>query len=452
MSVKRKALIIMIPLFLVFTLGLGFTATAKAVEFDEDGFIGVDEVIDDDVFISSETVEINGTVNGDVFAAGSVVKVNGTINGSLVTGAQSIFVNGMIDGSVYAGSSTFTLGSEAEVGRNVYYGGFNISAESGSNVEKDLLVGAYQALLSGRVGRDVRAGVGALEIDGVVGNDVIAEVAGPSEGQQSYSFSSPPGVDTIIPSGIRVSKDAEIGGSITYKSSEDQSDAIEISPAGGVTFEYNPDLDPDAVDADEAGRVGSTALIGTWLLKRVRVFITLMLLGALIVWQMPGLLNRVSKKVERESMASLGWGMVSMMVVYLGAFLAAGLIIAGAIFFGVITLGELSRVILTVGFSSLGLIMAAFGLLVSYGSKLIVAYIIGTLIIRWLAPKYEDQKIWSMLLGVLLYTFLRAIPIFGFAIAVFVTFIGIGAMWLTYRDRILPVSSAEGMAEVPPAE
>ena len=452
MSVKRKALIIMIPLFLVLTLGLGFTATAKAVEFDEDGFIGVDEVIDDDVFISSETVEINGTVNGDVFAAGSVVKVNGTINGSLVTGAQSIFVNGMIDGSVYAGSSTFTLGSEAEVGRNVYYGGFNISAESGSNVEKDLLVGAYQALLSGRVGRDVRAGVGALEIDGVVGNDVIAEVAGPSEGQQSYSFSSPPGVDTIIPSGIRVSKDAEIGGSITYKSSEDQSDAIEISPAGGVTFEYNPDLDSDAVDADEAGRIGSTALIGTWLLKRVRVFITLMLLGALIVWQMPGLLNRVGKKVERKSIASLGWGMVSMMVVYLGAFLAAGLIIAGAIFFGVITLGELSRVILTVGFSSLGLIMAAFGLLVSYGSKLIVAYIIGTLIIRWLAPKYEDQKIWSMLLGVLLYTFLRAIPIFGFAIAVFVTFIGIGAMWLAYRDRILPVSSAEGMVEVPPAE
>lgn len=452
MSVKRKALIILIPLFLVFTLGFGFAATVKAVEFDEDGIIDANEVIDDDLFIGSETVEINGTVNGDVFAAGSVVKVNGTVNGSLVTGAQSVFVNGMVDGSVYAGSSTFTLGSEAEVGRNVYYGGFNLSAESGSNVEKDLLVGAYQALLSGRIGRDVRAGVGALEIDGVVGNDVIAEVAGPSEGQQSYYFSSPPGVDTIIPSGIRISKDAEIGGSITYKSSEDQSDAIEISPAGGVTFEYNPDLDPEAIDPNEVGKVGSTALVGTWLLKRVRVFITLMLLGALIIWQMPGLLNRVGDKVERESMPSLGWGMVSMMVVYLGAFLAAGLIIAGAIFFGVITLGELSRVILTVGFSSLGLIMAAFGLLVSYGSKLVVAYMIGTLIIRWLAPKYENQKIWSMLVGVLLYTFLRAIPIFGFVIAVFVTLIGIGAMWLAYRDRKLPVSSTEATVEVPPAE
>ncbi|MEE8357192.1 MAG: polymer-forming cytoskeletal protein [Anaerolineales bacterium] len=452
MSVKRKSLIILIPLFLVFTLGFGFAATAKAVEFDEDGFIGANEVIDDDLFIGSETVEINGTVNGDVFAAGSVVKVNGTVNGSLVTGAQSVFVNGMIDGSVYAGSSTFTLGSEAEISRNLYYGGFNLSAEPGSIVKKDLLVGAYQVLLSGDIGRDVQAGVGALEIDGVVGNDVIAEVAGPSEGQQSYYFSSPPGVDTIIPSGIRISKDAKIGGSITYRSSEDQSDAIEISPAGGVTFEYNPDLDPEPVDLDEVGRVGSTALVGTWLLKRVRVFITMMLLGALIIWQMPGLLNRISDKVERESIPSLGWGMVSMMVVYLGAFLAAGLIIAGAIFFGVITLGELSRVILTIGFSSLGLIMAAFGLLVSYGSKLVVAYMIGTLIIRWLAPKYENQKFWSMLLGVLLYTFLRAIPVFGFAIAVFVTLIGIGAMWLAYRDRMLPVSSAEGTVGVPPIE
>jgi len=452
MSVKRKVLIILIPLFLVLTLGFGFAATVKAVEFDEDGIIDANEVIDDDLFIGSETVEINGTVNGDVFAAGSVVKVNGTVNGSLVTGAQSVFVNGLVDGSVYAGSSTFTLGSEAEIGRNVYYGGFNLSAEPGSKVEKDLLVGAYQALLSGQVGRDVLAGVGALEIDGFVGNDVIAEVAGPSQGQQSYYFSSPPGVDTIIPSGIRISKDAEIGGSITYKSSEDQSDAIEISPAGGVTFEYNPDLDPEMVDPDEVGRVGSTALVGTWLLKRVRVFITLMLLGSLIIWQMSGLLNKVGDKVERESIPSLGWGMVSMMVVYLGAFLAAGLIIAGAIFFGVITLGELSRVILTIGFSSLGLILAAFGLLVSYGSKLVVAFMIGTLIIRWLAPKYENRKIWSMLVGVLLYTFLRAIPIFGFAIAVFVTLIGIGAMWLAYRDRKLPVSSAEGTVEVPPAE
>jgi len=450
MSAKRKLFIILIPLFLVFTLGFGIVTTVKAVEFNEDGIVGENEVIDDDLFIGAETVEINGTVNGDVFAVGSVVKVNGIVNGSLVATGQSVLVNGKVDGSVYAITTTLTLGSEAEISRNLYYGGFNLSAEPGSIVKKDLLVGAYQALLSGHVGRDIRAGVGALEINGFIGNDVIAVVDGPTGGQQTYFFPGAPGVETMVPSGIRISKDAEIGGSVEYRSSVDQSTAIEISPAGGVTFEYDPDMDPQS-DPGEVGRDSSIALVIPWLVKQVRVFITLMLLGGLIVWQIPALLIRVSEKAERESMPSLGWGMVSVLIVYLGAFIVAGLIIAGAIFFGVITLGELSRVILTIGFSSLGLILAAFGLLVSYGSKIVVAYMVGKLLIRWLAPKVEDQPIWPLIIGVLLYTFLRAIPIVGFAVGVFVTLVGIGAMWLAYRDYKLPESSSEEAVEAEPA-
>jgi len=434
MTKKRITLLIAIPLFLALTIGFGLTATAKAVEFDEDGIVEVGEVIDDDLFIANETVEINGTVNGDVFAGGNVVEINGTINGSLAIGAQVIHINGVVNGSVYAGSSTITLGEEAEIGRNFYYGGFNLSAEPGSYVSRDLLVGAYQALLSGQVGRDVRAGVGALEIDGSIGNDVIAEVAGSGESQQSYFVFNQPGVETVVPSGIRISEDATIGGSLNYTSSEDQSKSIMISPEGGIKFEYDPQLDPKA--PDEVQSVGPAALVGAWLLKRVRVFITLMILGGLIVWQLPKVLDEVSDKVEKESLPALGWGMVLIMVVYLGAFLVAGLIIAGAIFFGVVTLGELAWVILTVGFSSMALLLSGFGLLVSYGSKLVVAFLVGKLLLKWLAPKFEGSAFWPMTIGVLLYTFLRSIPFgFGFVIGVIVTLIGLGAMWLYYRDQ-----------------
>jgi cytoskeletal protein CcmA (bactofilin family) len=440
MSTKRKLFVLLIPVFLVLTIGLGITASAKAVEFDEDGIIAADEVINDDLFIGGDTVEIYGTVNGDVIAAGNIVKVDGTVNGSLVAGAQSVLVNGDVKGSIYSGSSTFTLGSDASVSRNLYYGGFNLSAESGSYVGRDLLVGAYQALLSGEVERDVRAATGALEINGIVGNDVLAEVAGTAESGQSFYFTGPPGVDTVVPSGIRVSEDAEIGGILNYKSSENQSDAIEIKPAGGINFEYDPLEDPKL---DKPGRGSPSGLIAAYLLKRIRVFITLMLLGGLVVWQLPELLKKVGGKAEKESMPSLGWGLVTVMVVYMGSLIALGLIIAGAIFFGVVTLGELSKVILTVGFSSMALIMAGFGLLVSYGSKLVVSFMVGRLLIRWLAPQYEDQPVWSMLLGVLIYTFLRSIPIFGFVIGLFVTLIGIGAMWLVYRDYAGPAVKAE---------
>ncbi len=442
MSTKRKILLIFIPIFLVLTIGFGFTATAKAVEFDEDGILEEGEIIDDDLFIGGDIVEINGTVNGDVFASGSIVKVNGTINGSLASGAQTILINGKVSGSVYAGSMTITLGPDTEIGRNMFYGGFNLNAEEGSIIHRDLLVGAYQALLSGEIGRDVQAGVGALDIDGSIGNNVRAEVASPSDGQPPQIYPSPPGIDTIAPAGIRVSEEAEIGGSLYYKSSEDQARAIAITPPGGIEFDYDPQVNPN-VDSPDPDEIGSR-LVGAWLLKQVRVFITLMLLGGLIIWQLPGLLNKVSEKAEKEVMPSLGWGLVSIMVVYLGALLAGGLIVASAIFFGVITLGELSRVILTVGFTSLGLIMAGFGLLVSYGSKLVVSYLVGKLLMRWLAPKYEDQPIWSMLIGIFLYTFLRAIPLgFGLVIGICVTLVGIGAIWLTYRDHGKPTSVKE---------
>jgi hypothetical protein len=159
-------------------------------------------------------------------------------------------------------------------------------------------------------------------------------VASPSDGQLPQIYPSPIGIDTIAPAGIRISEEAEIGGSLYYKSSEDQSRAIAITPPGGIEFDYDPqaNLNVDSPDPDEIG----SRLVEAWLLKQVRVFITLMLLGGLIVWQLPGLLNKVSEKVEKEVMPSLGWGLVSIMVVYLGALLAGGLIIAGAIFFGVI--------------------------------------------------------------------------------------------------------------------
>jgi len=298
MSTKRKILLIFIPLFLVLTIGFGFAGTVKAVEFDEDGIIEEGEIIDDDLFIGADTVEINGTVNGDVFAGGNIVIVNGTINGSLATGAQTILVNGKVSGSIYAGSMTITLGPETEIGRNMFYGGFNLSAEEGSVIHRDLLVGAYQALLSGDIGRDVHASVGALEINGSVGNNVRAEVGSSSDGQPPQIYPSPPGIDTLVPSGIRISDEAEIGGSLYYKSSEDQSRAIAITPPGGIEFDYDPQVNPN-IDSPDPEEVRSR-LAGAWLLKQVRVFITLMLLGGVIVWQLPGLVDKVGGKVEKK--------------------------------------------------------------------------------------------------------------------------------------------------------
>ena len=57
------------------------------------------------------------------------------------------------------------------------------------------------------------------------------------------------------------------------------------------------------------------------------------------------------------------------------------------------------------------------------------------MLLNWLAPKYDGGLIWPLVLGLLLYTFLRAIPLgFGYLVGVVVTLVGIGAIWLLIRD------------------
>ena len=429
MSLKNKRFILLFSLIFVFTIGFGLIKNARAAEFDGDGIVGADEVIDDDLFVAGNAVKIDGTINGDLIATGSIITINGTVKGSLVATAQTIVLNGTVEGSTYSGSSTFTLGDEASIGRNFYYGGFNLTTKDGSLVGQDLLVGAYQALLAGTVGRDVKASVGALELDGKVGRNVTAEVDAPNGEMQSMPFfGGPPGVETIVPAGIRVSEKAEIGGKLSYKSSVQQEEAIQRSPAGGIEFIR---IKTDEKKDNAQGNI--LARVGPWILKRLRELITLLVLGALAIWQVPNLFKKATDTVQAELLPSTGWGVVVVIVGYVGAFLIGGLILAAGIFFGIITLGGLAKTILGIGFSGLTLVMVLFSFLIAYVSKLVVAWAGGKFLFEKLAPEYAKHKVWPLVVGVLIYFLLRSIPIFGWAIGVLVTLTGMGAMWLLFR-------------------
>ena len=85
---------------------------------------------------------------------------------------------------------------------------------------------------------------------------------------------------------------------------------------------------------------------------------------------------------------------------------------------------------LGVGYSSLSLIFTVFMLMISYGSKLVVAYLAGKLTLARLAPQYAEHRVWPMLLGVIIYVSLRSIPLLGWFLGVIVTLAGLGASGL----------------------
>jgi hypothetical protein len=360
----------------------GAVRTAQAFEFPEGNSIPAGTVIDDDVFISGDTVTVDGTINGVLFANGGTVTINGTVNGDLFINAavatvngpvngnlmisgQTLLLNSAVQGSVFAGGTEFKLSPTASVGRNLYVGGFGRERQPGTRGAHDRASGGYQVLLAGQVERNVAASASAFEMTGQVGSDITVDVEAPAQpgAPNFFDFFKFPGMPaTVVPPGLRIAPQAEVGGQLTYLSPAEQAAGIQATPGGGIVFKYKEP--PSAM---------KQVNVGDWILARLRELITLTALGGLVLWLLPKALPQGVEQLRRKPLASLGKGLL---VLLLGLFcmgLAFFVILAVGILLGIVTLGGLQNTVFGFGFSSLGLLSAIFWLMVNYGSKLLVA-------------------------------------------------------------------------------
>jgi hypothetical protein len=439
-----------ISLGLVFVLVFGATGTVNAVEYIDDGVIQAKEVIDDDAFVSGQNVVVDGTVNGVLFATGEEVLINGTINGdaillgrtltvsktahingNLFFGGQIIGVEGNISGSIFGGGMAATLGQTASVGRNFFYGGYSLEMKKGSIVNKDMSTAAYQLLMGGWVGRDVNANVGALQLDGTITRNLNADVSSPSEQSVPMdTFYPQPGVPKTLQPGLRVSDSASIGGKLVYTSPVEQQNAVQSTPVGGITYKTPV---PDESKKQAAQHIIPAPL--TWGFDRLRSLIVLLIFGALILWLMPRLLSESVNLAQQKPLPAAGIGLLTLIVGFFGSFLAFLIIVCIGAFLSIITLGGLSSTVFGVGLSGMGLVFALFLLLVNYVSKILVAYMAGRWIMEKLNPQYQGTPFLPMLIGIVVYVLLSAIPFIGWIFSFVATLIGLGAMWMLFRNH-----------------
>ena len=440
MKLERWSRLTLIALIALALLGALSSARVRAVEFDDDGLIAADEVIDDDVFLSAETVRVDGTVNGNLFASGSTVLINGVVNGNLlvnggegkidgdVNGSAALFgkalsVSGPIAGSIYSLGGSILLHSSGSVGRNLIFTGFGLETRPGSTVGRDLLTAGSQAVIAGCIDRNVSAEVRGLELKGSIGGDLRAQV---SEPESARPFTLPwTGAPAVIGSGLRVEDDAQIEGTLTYVSPVEQDEAIKITPGAGI--DYQRSGEPEKHPFEQKAR--------KWLRSRVRDFVTLLVIGAMVAWQLPTLLKNSASRARSQPFPAAIRGLGMIILGSIGALILALLILLLGIMLGVITFGKLALAVFILGFSGLILALALFWLTAAYGSKMVVAYMVGNLALERLASDMPVKVIGPLLLGLALYMTLRSIPILGWLIGAATTLVGLGALWMLFRER-----------------
>ena len=425
-------LALVLTLLVVATCGVTTPAQAQGVVGGEK--IPAGEVVEGTVVLSGDNIVIDGTVQGDVLALGGTVTVNGTVEGSLVTAAQKVSLNGEVGGSLYVLAGSLELDPSAVVGNSGYVAGGSLFLDSGSQIERDLRVIGLGARFNGEIGRDLKAIIGPFEILTIVANSFGWELR--LGGEQPPSLEEPEGTPSAEPTPTEPSAYHSPGGVILVSWTDD---------AAQLQTQLQTPTTPGAQPPRARTSVES---VGEWLLERLRWFVILTLLGLLALWLIPVPTARLADEVRAQPLVAAGYGLAGLATGFLGAVLLTALVYAIVTGLQFVTLGRLALIVAGIGFLGLAFAFVIFSFLVFFGSKIIVSYLVGTLILERSTPDVVESNILPLLLGLAIYVLVSAIPFFGWAVAFVVTLLGLGSIWLLYQEE-RRAEIAEGTALEP---
>ena len=442
---KRYGLIkrSLITLGLLLVVPVLLAGPLLAAEFVTGEVIVIDKDVDDDLYVAGDTITVNATIHGDLIAAGGEITINGTVEGDFWAAGGKLHINGTVTDDVRFAGADLRVGSGGQVGDDLFAAGFGFAAESGSSISGDLVAVGYQAQLGGDITGDVQAALGGLEITGHIMGDVTAEVAEPDPEFEQWSALIPmlgPYMPPMIAPGLRVAEGAQVDGELTYTSPVQ----VEIprEAVGGVIVYQTPvpeEVEVPEVEVPEVpARAITAGVILGWFLRAVRTFVTLLIIGVLVLWLAGKWLKEVVQHWKEKPLHSLGWGVAALVAFFVVVPLLFIVMIILDVIVGLVTLGGLIGPITGIIMVVEGALMVGFSIIAVYITKIAFSYLIGWLILKRTAPAWVEKAMGliSLLIGLAIFVVVRGIPILGGLFSFLVTLFGLGAVWLLAWVRI----------------
>jgi len=432
-SCTKRSLIVGVVLLSLFLAA----PVALAAEFrgGDKVVIGPDEVIEDDLYVGAGTIIVDGTIKGDLVAAGGEITINGTVEGDLMAAGGSLTVNGTVKDDVRIAGGVLSVGPKAQIDDDVFAAGYGFEAAAGSTIGGALFMAGYQAKLAGEVEEDFQGAMGALEIAGHIGGDVMVEVGEPDpEFEAAQPFFAMWMPAPMMPPGFRLGDEAVIEGKLTYTSGAEAEVASGAEVSGGIVYQ-TPVPPPEEVE-EVIEEVTPAQATMNWFLGHLRRLATLLVVGLLALGIVPGQMREAATALRARPWGSLGWGIV----VTIAVFLAIPIVLIGVIVLDII-LGLLGLGGLVASLTGLGLIgdaaiLVGFLITALYVTKVVFGFLTGRLLLERIQPRWAAGRVLPLVIGVVLFVIVRAIPILGWLIGLVVTLMGLGGLWLMGREAL----------------
>lgn len=395
--------------------------------------IPADEVVNDDLYVGAADFTLNGAVKGDLLAVGRNITINGVVEGDLIAAGQSVIINGVIQDDARIAAAAMTLGENANIGDDVIAAGYGLETKDGSAVGGAVVFAGGQLLHAGKIAGDMQMAGGGLELRGSVGGNVKAELGGKEDMPPFSPLVFMPDAPAVpgIDGGLKVGENAKIGGNLEYASPVEAT--VPRGAIGGQIQHLTREISLDE-EAERAVAFGS----GRWLLMHLRTLVTLILVGLLMTWLIPNFIKQGAATIQTRLWPSLGWGGVAIFAIFFAVLVLIAATALLAIIFGFSSLGDLVGTTIWIGVLAVLALLVASSIAIAYVSKILVAYLGGKLLLARYKPEWAESKIWSLVVGLVIFVILAAIPWLGSLFSLAAVLFGLGALWLMGQKWLLP--------------
>jgi cytoskeletal protein CcmA (bactofilin family) len=316
------------------------------------------------------SVPAGETVQGDLYASGGTVRIDGRVDGDLVVTAGQLTVAGTVTGDVLAATGSTTI--------------------------------------SGQVDGDVRAGTGQAQVEGRVGEDLVL-----GAGQVTVASGAAVGGDLIFGAG-RMTMDGAVAGSV-LGATGNYTRGGSVAGSEKVTVQQPEEQEPTVVDRA---------------VDRVRRYVSILVVGLLLLWLAPRLLRGAADTVRSRPLAGFGVGILGFIGVVVLLVLVILFTVLLALVLGLLGLGSLTGVVVFGGILAAGLLTFLFLIAVAFGAQATVGLALGRLLLRGDAPSFP-RALGALALGVLVVVLVSAIPLVGGGLEALLVLLGLGGLVLT---------------------
>jgi len=336
--------------------------------------IGANETVPHDLYVTANTVRVDGRIDGDLFVAAGTIDINGPVSGDLYLAGGTITLSGPVTGDAAIGGGNVTISNT--VGRHLRVGGGNVAI--GSAVQLDLLAGAGTLTLhrDARVGGDLIFSAGQMTLDGNVAGGVL-------------------------------------GSASTY------------TKTGTITGAE--DVRITVSQPAPAPRTGQR------LLGQLQRYLGILLVGALLLAVVPRFVLPAAARLRERPLASLGFGVLGV-VVFLPALVAlfVGMVLI-AIPLGMLGLGRVVLAVVVGVLVGSAALSFAFMLVLLFIAAVVVGLTLGQVSFERAGVHVTGATYLALAFGTLLIVVLTALPVVGWLVQLAVVCTGLGALLLTLR-------------------